>query len=183
LPCSWHCSISGLATGLPNPNIFGGRAHASAPNHFNPGFWAFLDRLSRTSNYFEIADGGNFENLGVYELLRREVLTIVVCDATADPDTAFADLQNLLSRAEADFGVTITFIAPPLEALMPTQEQGRFPFGAAFAREPFVIGDIGYPNGCRGTTVLYKTQRFSSVYGCLSSASRELTQHSPTTPL
>src|SRR4051812_32857640 len=124
---------------LPNPNARSTRAH---PNHFNPGFWAFLDRLSPKSRYLEITDGGNFENLGVYELIRRKVRIIVVCDATADPNTAFADLQNLLSRAEADFLVKITFRAPPLEGLIPMPETGRFPPGVPFSREPFVIGKI-----------------------------------------
>ena len=57
-----------------------------------------LDRTWQNGRFLEITDGGNFENLGVYELLRRHVRTIVVCDATADPKSAFADLQNLLSR-------------------------------------------------------------------------------------
>ena len=90
------------------------RPHAPAPNHFNAGLAGVLDCTSQNGRFLEITDGGDFENLGVYELLRRGVPTILVCDATADPQTAFADLQNLLSRAEADFGVTITFTPPPL---------------------------------------------------------------------
>jgi hypothetical protein len=110
-----------------------------------------------------MADGGNFENLGVYELFRRGVPTIVVCDATADPKTAFADLQNLLSRAEAGFGVTITFPPPPLAPLMPSEADARFPLGVAFATQPFVVGEIGYPNGAQGKLYYIKPAIFAGL--------------------
>jgi hypothetical protein len=144
-----------LAIWIPNPGRHSARRHAPAPNHFNAGLAGILDWTSQTGRFLEIADGGNFENLGVYELLRRGVQTIVVCDATADPKSAFADLQNLLSRAEADFGVTITFRPPPLEPLMPSLGAARFPLGVAFAKEPFVVGDIRYPDGVRCGKLYY----------------------------
>jgi hypothetical protein len=134
-----------LGIWLPNPARYGNRPHAPAPNHFDAGLAGVLDRTSWTSRFLEIADGGNFENLGVYELLRRGVQTIVVCDATADPKSAFEDLQNLLSRAEADFGVSITFRPPPLGPLMPSSADARFPLGVAFVSQPFVVGSIRYP--------------------------------------
>ena len=152
-----------LGIWLPNPNTFGKREHAPAPNHFSPGLAGVLDRTSQNGRFLEITDGGNFENLGVYELLRRGVMTIVVCDATADPKSEFADLQNLLSRAEADFGVTITFKPPPLEALMPSAAAARFPLGVAFATQPFVVGDIGYPDGTKGKLYYVKPTIFAGL--------------------
>jgi hypothetical protein len=135
-----------LGIWLPNPTRYGEQEHA--PNHFNAGLAGVLDWTSQKGRFLEITDGGNFENLGVYELLRRGVRVIVVCDATADPKSAFEDLQNLLSRAEADFGVTITFTPPPLAPLMPSKaDSARFPLGVAFAEEPFVVGEICYPGG------------------------------------
>jgi hypothetical protein len=148
---------------LPNPNRFRGRAHASAPNHFNPGLVGVIDRLSPTGKFLEITDGGNFENLGVYELLHRKVRTIVVCDATADPESAFADFQNLLSRAEADFGVTITVTPPPLASLMPKPARGRFPLGVPFAKEPFVVGEIRYGDGSSGELYYIKPAIFAGL--------------------
>lgn len=148
---------------LPNPNRFSGRAHASAPNHFNPGLVGVIDRLSPTGKFLEITDGGNFENLGVYELLRRKVRTILVCDATADPESAFADFQNLLSRAEADFGVTVTVTPPPLASLMPKPARGRFPLGVPFATEPFVVGEIRYDDGCCGELYYIKPAIFAGL--------------------
>ena len=148
---------------LPNPNRFGGRAHASAPNHFNPGLAGVVDRLSANGNFLEITDGGNFDNLGVYELLRRQVRVIVVCDATADPESAFADFQNLLSRAEADFGVTITVTPPPLASLMPQPAPGRFPLGVPIATEPFVVGKIRYNDGSPGELYYIKPAIFDGL--------------------
>jgi hypothetical protein len=152
-----------LGIWLPNPNTYGRQEHAPSPNHFNAGVAGVLDRTSQTGQFLEITDGGNFENLGVYELLRRNVRTIVVCDATADPNSAFADLQNLLSRAEADFGVTINFPCPPLKELMPSTENGRFPLGVAFSTQPFVVGDIGYPDGWKGKIYYIKPAIFAAL--------------------
>ncbi len=57
------------------------------------------DRFIRTpeSNVLQISDGGHFENLGVYSLLRRDVPVILAFDAGADPDYEFNDLKRLLS--------------------------------------------------------------------------------------
>lgn len=152
-----------LGIWIPNPLRYGKRPHAPAANHFNAGLAGVLDWTSQKGRFLEITDGGNFENLGVYELLRRGVPTIVVCDATADPKTAFADLQNLLSRAEADFGVTITFPPPPLAPLMPSKANARFPLGVAFATQPFVVGEIGYPNGAQGKLYYIKPAIFAGL--------------------
>ncbi|WP_205700284.1 patatin-like phospholipase family protein [Crenobacter intestini] len=53
-----------------------------------------------------LSDGGHFENLGVYELLRpgREVRLIIACDCGADPDYHFDDLANLVRLVRVDFG-------------------------------------------------------------------------------
>jgi Patatin-like phospholipase len=152
-----------LGIWLPNPAKYANRPHAPAPNHFNAGLAGVLDCTSQTGRFLEVTDGGDFENLGVYELLRRGVQTILVCDATADPQSAFADLQNLLSRAEADFGVTITFTPPPLGPLMPSKADARFPLGVAFAKQPFVVGEIGYPNGATGKLYYIKPAIFSGL--------------------
>lgn len=148
---------------LPNPNRNARKLHAAAPNHFTIGWAAVRDRLSPKGWFLELTDGGHFENLAVYELLRRKVRTIVVCDAGADPDTAFVDLQNLLDRAEADFGVTITFPPPPLRTFMPAAQPGRFPLGVAFATAPFAIGEIRYKDGSWGKIYYLKPAIFPDL--------------------
>jgi hypothetical protein len=54
-----------------------------------------------------VTDGGHFENLGVYEMIRRQAKMIVCIDAGCDPQFTFSDLLNLQSKVRADFGVEI----------------------------------------------------------------------------
>jgi len=60
-----------------------------------------------TSRYVYLSDGGHFENLALYELIRRRCRFIVATDAGADPDLAFADLGNAVRKCCTDFGVEI----------------------------------------------------------------------------
>jgi len=49
-----------------------------------------------------VSDGGHFENLGIYELLRRRCKTIYSFDAGNDPSTHLDDLFNALALAKRD---------------------------------------------------------------------------------
>ena len=42
--------------------------------------------------YVNLSDGGHFDNLGVYELIRRGCRYIIVCDAGQDGEFTFQDL-------------------------------------------------------------------------------------------
>jgi hypothetical protein len=53
------------------------------------------------SAFIRLVDGGNGENLGVYALLKREVRTIVISDAAADPSGDFSDICALRARLPA----------------------------------------------------------------------------------
>lgn len=61
-----------------------------------------LGRYSRDYGCVYLSDGGHFENSAAYELLRRGVKAILVCDNGADPDYAFEDLENLIRKARID---------------------------------------------------------------------------------
>ena len=56
-----------------------------------------------------LSDGGHFENLGIYEMVRRRCRFILAIDAGCDPDFAFADLGNAVRKTYIDLGVRITF--------------------------------------------------------------------------
>jgi hypothetical protein len=60
-------------------------------------------------DYIYLSDGGHFENLGIYEMVRRRCHLIVACDAGCDPDYAFADLGNAVRKVWIDLGVQIDF--------------------------------------------------------------------------
>lgn len=59
--------------------------------------------------HWYLTDGGHFENLGGYELIRRRLPLMVVVDAEADPDYEFGGLANLIRKARIDFGAEIRF--------------------------------------------------------------------------
>jgi predicted acylesterase/phospholipase RssA len=59
------------------------------------------------SHYVYLSDGGHFDNLALYELIRRRCRFIVVSDAGADPDMTFEDLGNAVRKCCTDFGVEI----------------------------------------------------------------------------
>jgi hypothetical protein len=65
--------------------------------------------------YVYLSDGGHFENLGLYEMVRRRCHFIIVSDAGQDPELSFADLANAVRKISIDLGVRIEF--PKLEEL------------------------------------------------------------------
>jgi kumamolisin len=82
------------------------------------GFLCLLRELfgaaTDESNYLYLSDGGHFENLAVYELVRRRCKLIVACDASCDSGYTFADLHNAMERCRVDFGVEITRVTRDL---------------------------------------------------------------------
>jgi len=58
-----------------------------------------------------LSDGGHFENTAVYELLRRRVPLIIVCDDGQDRDYAFEDAGNLVRKARIDWDAEIRFLS------------------------------------------------------------------------
>jgi hypothetical protein len=68
-----------------------------------------LGKTTDESEYVYLSDGGHFENLGLYEMVRRRCRFIVVVDAGCDPDFAFGDLGNAVRKIYIDLGIRITF--------------------------------------------------------------------------
>jgi hypothetical protein len=59
------------------------------------------------SAFVNVSDGGHFENLGAYELIRRGCRYVIVCDAGQDAPFGLEDLGNLIRKCRTDFGVEI----------------------------------------------------------------------------
>ena len=66
--------------------------------------------LDENSAHVYLTDGGNIENLGVYELVKRGCKLIVVVDAEADPEMEFPSLKTVERYARIDFGVRINLL-------------------------------------------------------------------------
>jgi len=70
-------------------------------------FSEVLAQSDQQKGYVYLSDGGHFENLAVYELIRRRCRLIVACDADADHAYQFDDLLSLIEKARTDFGAHI----------------------------------------------------------------------------
>jgi hypothetical protein len=97
-----------------------------------------------------LSDGGHFENLGLYEMVRRRCRFIVVSDAGCDPKCSFEDLGNAVRKIYIDFGVSINFKKLDIRA---RQNPPATTAGVAGVR--FAIGNIVYPGSQRPGWLLY----------------------------
>lgn len=85
--------------------------------------------------YIYLSDGGHFENLGIYEMVRRRCRYIVVSDADCDPECQFEDLGNAVRKAWIDLGIAIRFRGIDITARQPQPAAGVY----------CAIADICYP--------------------------------------
>lgn len=115
-----------------------------------PGWYRYMFRemfglgLSETQAEVHLSDGGHFENLGLYELVRRQCRYIVVCDAGADPNTTLFDLGRAIQRVRADFGAEVVLCA---DDLAEKADDGM-------AAQAWTTGKVHYADGSEGD-ILY----------------------------
>lgn len=66
-----------------------------------------FQRLSVDGSHVNLSDGGHIENLGIYELMRRQCRLIVVGDGEADKGLTFQGLTEAIRLARIDFGYRV----------------------------------------------------------------------------
>lgn len=88
------------------------------------------------SPYVNLSDGGHFEDLALYEMVRRRCRRIIVVDGDQDRDRRFADLGNAVRKIWIDLGVRITFDDSDLLAAELDAELAGIPY--------FALGTIEY---------------------------------------
>jgi len=126
------------------------------PSYLIPGFNGVLYRhkLNEEARFIQLSDGGHFENLAVYELLRRQCKFIVCCDAEQDADFKFEGLGNLLEKARVDFGSEIQISDSDLQQLKYSKDaQGNI----SYATSGYLLAEINYPHGAKGHFLYIKT--------------------------
>lgn len=107
-----------------------------------PGSLRFREMFNQThadasrSPYVHLSDGGHFENLALYELVRRRCRYIIVSDAGADPNVKFEDFGNAVRRIREDFGADIEIDLEPLR-----------PDAQGLSRQHVAVGTIRYDAG------------------------------------
>lgn len=102
-------------------------------------------------DFVYLSDGGHFENLGIYELVRRRCRFIIACDAEADGAFEFDGLGNAIEKCRTDFGVDISIDTESIRKARETEAECRH----------CAVGRINYGDGFTGTLLYVK----SSVTG------------------
>ncbi|MCI0653736.1 MAG: patatin-like phospholipase family protein [Methylococcaceae bacterium] len=122
------------------------------PNHFIPGVVYALGSIFRFGGFnengafVELSDGGHFENMAVYELIRRKLKLILVSDGGEDADFTFSDFQTTVRRIENDFGVRIRFRDEGPDSVIPyARHTPAYPPDTKFSWQGYMVADIVYP--------------------------------------
>lgn len=136
------------------------------PNLLSPGWRNISGRgLHENATYVQLSDGGHFENLAIYELIRRQVDFLWVSDAGQDTKFSFEDLSSAIERVRVDFGVNIRFYDEEydLTHLLPGSAETASTASKNFAEEyklakrGYAIGTIEYANGRKGVIIYVKS--------------------------
>jgi hypothetical protein len=129
---------------FPNP-------HEDGPDRPSPRFslrYLFAELFggaTEKSDFVMISDGGHFENLAAYELVRRKCRVIIVSDGECDRELIFGGLGTLIRMCEVDFGAKITIDVSAL----------RIAADASWSTRRWAVGRIEYPDGSPDGTLIY----------------------------
>jgi hypothetical protein len=97
--------------------------------------------VDESSNYLNLSDGGHFENLGIYELVRRRCRYIIAIDGEADTDYRFESLGGAVRKCRTDFGIEIKIDPKPITPIPP-----------ALSRTHCIVGTINYGKNAKGAS-------------------------------
>jgi len=97
------------------------------------------------NRFVNVSDGGHFENLGIYELVRRRCKVIIASDAECDESLHFGSLGNVVRICETDFGARIDIDVNAIRQ----QKNG-------FSLAHCSVGKITYSNGSTGYLIYLK---------------------------
>ena len=97
------------------------------------------------SRFLNISDGGHFENLAAYELVRRRCRVVIISDAECDPELTFEGLGTLIRMCEVDFGVRIVLDV----------ESIRYGKDGPWSAKRYAVGRIVYGAGEPDGVLLY----------------------------
>jgi len=98
-------------------------------------FRELFGKVNDAAPYVNLSDGGHFDNMGLYELVRRRCRYIIVCDAEEDREMKFEGIGAAITKCRADFGADIDLDLRPLQI----QEE------TGYSKVHCVVGTIQYP--------------------------------------
>lgn len=136
-----------LGVWLPNPGPVGNGYHLDSGPKFAllPAIYDLLGMSDDKKAFVNLSDGGHFDNMGIYELVRRGVQVIVCVDGECDNvpfDSPYIHegLSQSIRKCFIDFGVEIRSDGPPNGA--PSWNNNLCPNGFWLAR-------IHYPHNVK----------------------------------
>jgi hypothetical protein len=143
-------------------NAHAGPRAVHTPNHFLPGLYEITSITGgggyrEDRKFIQLSDGGHFENLAFYELIRRRLRLILVLDGGADPDFSFSDLQTTLRRIDTDFGARIDFADDQRPGHLIPKPYDGYPRDAKRAARGHIEATITYADGTTGRLIFMKT--------------------------
>ena len=95
-------------------------------------------------NFVQLSDGGHFDNMGLYELVRRRCRFIIVCDAEQDDRYSLNGLAGAIRKCRVDFGVIIDLDTEKIR----TQKKRN-------SEAHTTVGTIQYPEQTTPGRILY----------------------------
>ena len=154
-------SLLNIRLGLWVPNPRRGRIWPfnSIPTFLHPGLQLgiFFNRHKRMSRFLELTDGGHFENLGVYELIRRKLPIILIVDGEADPNISLSSLVSAAHRIEEDFQATLTFLDGKGPERLIMRKANGYPVDLRRAKSPYLVALINYSDKTKGALIYIKS--------------------------
>jgi hypothetical protein len=125
-PLSFLMTLFNLRLGRWSPNPMRRNVWRRPAPRFGLGsiMAELLGLTDATARFLYLSDGGHFENLGIYELVRRRCRLIVAIDASADRNNRFEDLGNAIRKCVTDFNVPIDLDASKIRALEADSKAG-----------------------------------------------------------
>ena len=120
-------------------------------------FEELLGEANGRNAWINLSDGGHFDNLGIYELVRRRAALILVTDVGADEYYRFDDLAMVTRKLWTDFGVELEMQETALAAIRPKAAGVANPDDPRFSDCHWACGAIRYPDGQRGCLIYVKS--------------------------
>jgi hypothetical protein len=155
----------------------GNPSHDKGWKHADPQvgiFYLFRDLFGRSNTsdkFVNLSDGGHFDNMGLYELVRRRCRYIVLGDGEEDHLFTCDGLANAIRRCRVDFGVEIAIDVTPI-----TNRQ------AGYSRRHYAVGTLCYPEDAPDQPSGYLLYVKSSLTGNEPTDVREYAQTNASFP-
>lgn len=114
--------------------------------------------------HWYLSDGGSFENMGGYELIRRRLPVMVIVDGEEDPDYSYEGLANLVRKARMDFGAEIRFLTaeqiaqlnmPPRIAACFGHPEQLCPDAQGYSQAHAALANVRYAGAERQSLLIY----------------------------